>query len=314
MTEVRYITNSEVMDYQLCKRDWAIGYVLQMGPTREHVHEKRERGAVVHSVFEDYYNGQLKGDPVDMAASFAFHAASLRARYDDSEEDQPAIDKALKYAESIVGGYEEWLAEEGEDSDLQILSAEEEVMAPVPGLGDANILLLGKLDARFLRQRDGARIGMDHKVVQNFPDITKHAHLSTQFKHYMLLERLTLDKNQWSDGMVINMARAVLRSGNAAPPFYGRHEVRHSDETLRVYWQQLVRTIKEMLELEDKILTGKTPLEEILPTPTRDCSWRCSFFHGCPMVDDGSDWNDYVNVSFTHRPPLERYRSIGAPT
>jgi hypothetical protein len=303
---VRYVTNSEIVDYLTCRRSWAIKHVFHKGQVAEHISESRATGTFVHAGLEQYYLSDRQDDIV--AAIHYEHAKAIERAVDPttgliSEDDKNAADRALEFALIIVEGYQEWLAEEGADSDLVLVSAEEAVEHEIlPG-----VKLLGKMDTVFLRERDGAKILFDHKVVQNFPDMHKTAHLSPQFKTYLALHK-ALGEEAWVDALVVNMLRKVKRTASAKPPFYERLEVRHNNATLRNHWLQMQSTIERMVVDEMRILDNPKLLEHaIQPTPSRDCSWRCLFYEGCSLVDDGSDWEGYIEVAFTDVNPLERY-------
>jgi hypothetical protein len=221
----------------------------------------------------------------------------------------------------MVTGYLEWLEQEGADSYLKFISAEEEISVLFPSdqiQGIKPTSILGKLDARFLDERSGARVFMDHKSVQNFADREKTAHLDPQFLFYSLIEYLTLTEEQmegttdveWTDGGIINMARRVKRSGTAKPPFFKRKDVRHSIHELRNFYVRTAGEILRVLQTEQTLESGVDHHMACPPSPTRDCSWDCQYIQLCPIVDDGSDASGFIKDVFSVVDPLERYDTI----
>jgi len=299
---VRRFTNSELSEWRDCRRRWWFKHYRKLGPREKHINENQEIGNIYHEAIAHGYETNWA---IDVEAVVAYLVFVLEEKH-TCEICEPKIKKVREYSEKMVTGYVEWLAEEGVDQDLILLSTEEEITAP-SGLEDIN--LLGKIDARFQRESDGFIFFMDHKSVQNLTDRPKWAHLDTQFKFYALLEKLTKTDGTYTDGGIINMARRVKRSATAKPPFYGRFEVRHSDEELRQFWWSTHHTIRDILEAERKIIENQGMTNHLYPSPSQDCTWKCEFFNACPMVDKGEDLEDYLQAAYIEIDPLERYSS-----
>jgi hypothetical protein len=253
-------------------------------------------------------HGYETGWAIDPEAVVAYLVFVLEDKHLGCEICEPKIKKIREYAEKMVTGYVEWLAEEGADQDLLLLSVEKEIEVPSAFQGHT---LLGKIDARFMRESDGFRFFMDHKSVQNLTDRPKWAHLDTQFKFYAMLEKTASvhedDSDILMDGGVINMARRVKRSATAKPPFYSRFEVRHSDEELRNFWYSTHATIQDILEARRRIIENGGMTSHLYPSPSQDCTWKCEFFNACPMVDKGEDLEGYLEAAYITIDPLERY-------
>lgn len=323
----RYFTNSELALKRRCWRHWYFQHYLKIFRQRESVHEARYTGNLVHlGVAEMYNQGH---DPL---AVIAYEAATDRATEEQSlvdagdmaraliEQNIETIGKSEELALIIVEGYIEWLEEEGADSYLQFLSAEEElaVVVPSPTLQDMRpdgVMLLGKLDARFLDERSQARVFMDHKTVQNFPDLEKWAHLNPQFLYYGLIEYLfhleeKAGEATWTDGGILNMLRKVKRTARATPPFYKRKDVRHSIHELRNFFSRTVGEMTTILNAEDQLEAGVDHHLVCPPTPTKDCSWDFPYIHLCSIVDDGSDAAGFIQEAFIIGDPLARYDTV----
>lgn len=302
---MKYLTNSELKVWRRCRRWWYFQHYLNLAPNREHLSEARETGSVVHAAIAEAYETNWAQDP---ESTVVLACERLREAYAESETDLETIDRIEDYARLIVTGYLQWLEEEGADQGLTLVATEEEVSFEMHGTG---VTILGKLDARFQREMDGARVFMDHKVVGNLTDYPKWAHLDPQFKMYHTLERLTKAEEEWTDGGIINMLRKSKRTSRATGPFYMRWEVRHNVHELRAFYQQLHEAAKEMLWVEGRLREGiwqSHMAAKMAPTPSVNCTWECPFFSACPMMDDGSDIAGYLEAAYTVVDPLERYQ------
>lgn len=323
----RYYTNSELGTFRDCPRRWYIQHYLKRARKREYLNENTEIGNGVHFAVAEHYNSGLQSDIVaDVVLYFA------RLREEQALGENPSdgeiaiveanletIDKAEAYAKIMVEGYVQWLEEEGEDSYLQFISAEEEVAVEFPsdGLPKDGIekpFLLAKLDARFIDERTGARVFMDHKSVQNFVEREKWAHLDPQFLFYSLIDYLqnladaaSPDEVPWTDGGIINMLRRVKRTARSTPPFYKRFIVRHSIIELRNYYVRVAGEIARIQDTELKLDAGLQHQLVAPPHPSRDCDWKCPYMQLCAMMDDGSDVDGYMETALVIRDPLARY-------
>lgn len=325
---MRYFTNSELGTMRRCPRKWYFEYYLSIKKIYENKNLAVASGIYLHEGIADMYNGGQ--DPL---STVTLLAATDRAEQETMlmgagenaqlkiSENLEIINKAEELALIMVQGYLEWLSEEGADSYLQFISAEEEISVLFPSdqiQSMKPVSVLGKLDARFLDERSGARVFMDHKSVQNFADREKTAHLDTQFLFYSLIDYLTLLEDQvdgntdvaWTDGGIINMARRVKRTGTAKPPFFKRKDVRHSIHELRNFFIRTSGEILRVLQTEASLDANVDHRSACPPSPTRDCSWDCPYIQLCPIVDDGSDASGFIEDVFSVVDPLERYSSI----
>jgi hypothetical protein len=327
----RYFTNSELATKRRCARKWYFNHYLKIFRQRERYNLNQYIGILTHLAVAEMYNSHH--EPL---STIAYQAATDRAAEEDAMVDAPesakaihlenleAIAEAEAFATLIVEGYIEWLAEEGPDSYLQFVSAETELSVAFPldsiqQRREDGVYLLGKLDARFIDERSDARVFMDHKTVQNFPDLEKWAHLNPQFLFYGLIEYLTiLGQSQnaeevagtWTDGGIINMLRKVKRTARSTPPFYKRKEVRHSIHELRNFFARTSGEISAILDIEDQLDSGVDHHLVCPPNATRDCSWDCPYMQLCAIVDDGSDATGFIQEAFVVGDPLKRYETV----
>lgn len=196
--------------------------------------------------------------------------------------------KQVDLAARMIEGYIEWLEETGADEGLEVVSTEQILEAELyPG----GPVVRSKCDRRVRdHSLPGAPIRiLDEKTVQNLSDLPKLMRLETQFKHYMLVERLQPDAGsaELTTGAILSMLRKVKRTKSAKPPFYGREDVYHTDDELRAYWHEVLNEILDIEAMEDR-LDGTAEEDQhfvAYPTPTRDCTWRCDYFVPCTMMD-----------------------------
>lgn len=274
----RPYTNGELDLFRRCRRAWWFKFHRGLQRVRE---EKevghRELGSLVHAACEALYSG---GGP--LAAMRVLHEAEEAAG-----ENRDAL-KQVDLAARMIEGYIEWLEETGADEGLEVVSTEQILEAELyPG----GPVVRSKCDRRVRdHSLPGAPIRiLDEKTVQNLSDLPKLMRLETQFKHYMLVERLQPDAGsaELTTGAILSMLRKVKRTKSAKPPFYGREDVYHTDDELRAYWHEV---LNEILDIEAMELRLEGVPEEdhhfvAYPTPTRDCTWRCDYFVPCTMMD-----------------------------
>lgn len=324
----RYFTNSELSTARRCLRKWYFSNYLQIYPRYDRVNDTVLIGILCHDALEAKY-----GQNQDPLAQLVYtvenmvleqEALVVKGINDEKlaiiERNIDTIREAADFSRIILEGYMQWLEEEGPDSHLTLVSAEEEavVLMPTDFGTDKSVLLLAKLDARFHNQMNNARVFMDHKTVQNFSDREKWAHLDTQFRFYALIEYLRLleeganpIEGTWTDGGILNMLRKVKRTSRSTPPYYKRKEVRHSLIELRNFFQRTTGEIARILQLEEALDSGVEHMTICPPTPTRDCAWDCPYMTLCAFTDDGSDAKGYIEAVYITRDPLERYKSVG---
>lgn len=282
----RYITNSELNCYRECKRKWWLTWYRKLKLNPEYAKPSAATlGSAVHGALEALY----KGEDWD---------AVLTALQDDSEETS----KQLDLARVMVGGYIEWLEETGADSNIEFLANEEQIEVPHP---DLPVTLMGKLDAR-IRILEPEGFGfLDFKTVGNLSDIPALADLNDQFKHYSLLMKLRDPDSRFSGG-IWRMLRKVGRSARAKPPFYGEFTKLYNEHQLSSYDRQMRGLIVSILRDERILEGGKAdPLTVVPPTPHRDCNWKCEFRTVCPMFDDGSRVEEFIEDYYVTINPLE---------
>lgn len=312
MTKV--LTSSEVSVWQACRRQWWLSQYRKLGRDESFAFNTTSSiGNVYHAALEAYYGrGE---DPVEFARLY-YGQAILEAQEKlvaiELDTVISAIDKEAELVLIMLEGYVELVLEEGYDEDLEVLGAETRATEELTD----DLVLQGKIDAPARKKSEpNVLLQIDHKTTGDLVSIPKTAQVNQQFLNYNLLAflRARREGGQRTDGIVVNMARRVKRTARAKPPFYGRHEVRHSDEQLRSHWRHLLSVGQQILEATARLDRGENPHGVCPPTPTRDCTWRCPFSGPClsGMFDDGSDVEGYLAANYVEIDPLARYKKEG---
>jgi hypothetical protein len=303
------LTNSEMQEFRRCKRKWWLkNYRRMSSPTEGQPGSALSLGNVVHDALAAMYDPEIRADPVTHVELWA-----IRATEDDPFSAE-GISADAEMAKIMLTGYQEWLAAEGADMDLEIQGTERFVEVPLVVEGH-EVTLLSKLDAPVRRVSDGAILAFEHKTTGSFDKVLKRAKLDTQFLTEHLVRFLeALEKGMSQDeaehlcqGVLLNMLRKVKRTARANPPFYLREPVTHNVIELRNHWRHVVSVAKEIEATKARLDSGEDHHSVCPPNPTDDCSWDCPFYAICVMADDGSDFEGALDSIYDEKDPLERY-------
>jgi PD-(D/E)XK nuclease superfamily len=304
------ISNSEIQTWKACHRRWYLAYYRELGLRRDlqSAVGARQLGTRVHVALSALY---VTGESPLQALQEVY--AEDRAQIDS--EDVLALEKLAKeydLAHAMVEGYLQWIEETGADEGMTFVSSEEVIEVPsgVPG-----VRLRGKLDQRWKRNVDGARLFVDHKTVADFESHVRTLPLNEQMPFYHLLEYLdALAKTgdeplERTDGALYNMLRKVKRTARATPPFYHRVEVRHNKEELRSAWIRSMAVIEEIVITRQKLDSGADHRYVAYRKASNDflgCK-GCDFLQVCSLFDDGSNAEGLLREYYVHLDPHERY-------
>lgn len=296
------VSNSEIGTFKDCKRKWWLSYYLGLEPKAVKKTGALAFGTRIHKCMEEFYkNGVHPTDTNNLliAQDREFIITTGTGGQLDDLEKEEAMGQAM------MDGYIDWLEETGADSDLEITHSEKKLSAL---LFNGLVELRGKVDMRVRRRTDNARMPFDFKTVAQYDTYTKIAHMSEQLKLYLTLEIMNADgpEDRVSGGKY-RLLKKNMRTAKAKPPFYMDFNVNHNKKTLDNYWVSLHGVIQDMLDLRQQLDAGADPTQVAYPTPTNDCTWKCPFYTACPMFDDGSAVDEYIDDKFTQHDPYERY-------
>jgi PD-(D/E)XK nuclease superfamily len=302
VTEPLIASNSSIQAYKRCKRKWWLTYYRGLKPVIIRFTGPLALGSRVHLALEQKY-----GYGKDLLDSHAKLVAQDRALMLMDSFDTGELDADAELGRIMLEGYEQWVAEEGMDAYLQVISAEEKLELPMM---EGRVNLIGKLDIRFRRLTDGVRLFGDFKTSANFRDLTSIAHMDEQQLLYHVLETKQPEEVR-CDGGMYRLLKKVKRGPSARPPFYEQMEVRHNIFMLRSFWARLHGMLTDMLATKDALDDGADPMVVAYPTPNRNCAWDCNFFAICPMFDDGSAAESAVEMAYTTGDPFAYYEVQG---
>lgn len=305
MTDIR-LSNSEMAAFRRCKRKWYVTVyrrlALKLGAQPG---SALSIGTVVHDALAAYYDPDLKADPVTY----------VQEMYSAEIADKPGLEDDLLKEQALVvamlEGYLIWLADEGIDSDIQVLGTERMVEVPLI----AGATLISKLDAPVFRERDGARLAFEHKTVGGLDEPLPMLKLDTQlltehlvlFLDYIRKGASTEEAYAQCHGILYNMLKKVKRTAAAKPPFYRRVDVPHNLTELRNHWAHVVAIAREIQATRARLDAGENHHSVCPPNPKRECTWDCPVFRVCVLFDDGSDIEEALDAMYEEVDPLERY-------
>jgi hypothetical protein len=310
------ISNSEIQLWSRCPRSWFITYYLGFVPSDEPATGNKQLGGRVAVAMEGFYGYQL--DP--LAVLGLLYRFELE-KHPDAVED---IVAERDLAEIMVSGYLEWLAETGEDGDLEVVATETDLQVPLPGI--EGVMLRARMDRVVRQLSDGVLLFADDKTAATFE---KHEvlELDPQMKFYALMQHLATrdqDNAPVVNGGMINTLRRVKRTSKSQPPYYQRDRFRYNPDVTESTHHRVRQVCLEIINARgnlDAVYAAGGNLSQVnflqrtllrpVPIP-HDCKWSCSLAAGlCGMMDDGSDWPGVLQRSgrFTQADPYEYYRN-----
>jgi CRISPR/Cas system-associated exonuclease Cas4 (RecB family) len=303
------ISNSEIQTYKDCRRKWWLGTYRGLAKKEKEYTGPLKLGTRIHDALEQYY---VTGEHPMTAYGKLQRLDDQRFLQSDKATDVGEIKKFNSEAELgriMMEGYVEWQNEENRDSELEVVAAEKKLSYRLPEIARGRVELIGKVDLQVRRRSDGSRATLDHKSAVTFNPYYEFSHMSEQLMHYTMLETLNPDEDSTPvDGGIYNLLKKVKRTAAAKPPFYERIDVRFNKKTLNSFWTRTQGTVHGIMELRDALDNGADPLFVAYPRPRMDwgCS-KCPFFTVCPMIDDGSYAEDYIEDFYEQVDPNARY-------
>lgn len=300
MSGVVRLSNSEIQTFKDCRRRWWLNYYRALKPRGQDKTGALAFGTRIHAALDAHY---AQGTPLLKAHADLVEVDKSLLLQDF--RDVGALETEAEMGRIMLEGYEQWVAEEGIDAELEMISTEEIIIAP---LFNGEVELQGKLDMRVRRKADGVRLIRDFKTVGgSLSEYASMVHMNEQAMTYMLLESIKKDESQRSDGAIFTLLKKVRRTAAAKPPFYEHVEVRHNIFTMRSFWNRIHGTITDLMRVRTALDSGENPAYYAYPTPSRDCKWKCSFFAICPMFDDGSAVEQAISEMYEESDPYSYY-------
>lgn len=302
MSDVVRLSNSEIQTFKDCRRRWWLTYYRRLKPSQQEFTGALALGSRVHAALDAYY-----ADGVPLLKAHSELVQKDKELLEADFRDTFTLDGEAELGRIMLEGYLQWVEENGIDSELEIISTEETITAP---LFNGEVELTGKLDMRVRRKADGVRMFRDFKTVGgSLSDFANLAPMNEQILTYMLLESTKADEANRSDGGIFTMLKKVKRTASARPPFYDQIEVRHNIFTMRSFWNRIHGTITDIMRVRTALDANEDPSFHAYPSPSRDCKWKCQFYTVCTLIDDGSASEEALSEMFEQSDPYAYYGS-----
>lgn len=302
MSGIVRLSNSELQTFKDCRRRWWLSYYRRLKPRNQDMTGALAFGTRIHAALDAHY---AQGIPLLKAHADLVETDKSLLLQDF--RDVGTLETEAEMGRIMLEGYEQWVAEEGIDAELEMISTEETIIAPLFG---GEVELQGKLDMRVRRKADGVRMFRDFKTVGgSLSEFSSMAHMNEQVMTYMLLESTKVDESERSDGGIFTLLKKVRRTAAAKPPFYEHVEVRHNIFTMRSFWNRIHGTISDLMRVRTALDSGENPAYYAYPKSSRDCKWKCSFFAICPMFDDGSAVEQAISEMYEESDPYAYYET-----
>jgi len=302
MSGIIRLSNSEIQTFKDCRRRWWFSYYRRLQPKQKDFTGALALGSRIHAALDDHY---ANNTPLLIAHTNLVETdrATLMAEF----RDTASLETEAELGRIMLEGYEEWVEDNGIDAELEMISTEETIIAP---LFNGEVELQGKLDMRVRRKGDGVRMFRDFKTVGgSLSDFANLAPMNEQVLTYMLLESTKNGEDERSDGGIFTMLKKVKRTASAKPPFYDQIEVRHNVFTLRSFWDRIHGTIADLMRVRVALDSGEKHQYVAYPRPSRDCKWKCQFFTVCTLMDDGSAAEQAISEMYEVSDPYAYYES-----
>lgn len=298
------ISNSEIQSFTDCPRRWWLTFYRGLKQKSTAPVGPLSIGSRVHRALEEGYSSPGRGE-----AALSVLAQTIAEDVSKAVELE-VMDEFLSETELcriMLEGFIEWASEEGLDSGWEVVTHERIVKAPPINMVGQRVILKGKLDQMVRREMDGALFMRDWKTTQTMKPVMMA--FGPQLKMYLLLLSLTEPDARVSGGQFVFLKK-VKRTTRANPPFYSMEPFYVSSTELESFFTSLVATLERLVAANSRLDNGGDPKQIAPPRPTRDCEWRCPFYHACPMFDDGSDVERYLAENFEEVDPYQYYGEI----
>lgn len=299
-------SNSEFQTFTDCGRRWWLSYYRGLKPLAEKPVGPLSIGSRVHRALEEGYSSPGRGE-----AAMSVLLDSLTEDYPKASQLGPEVLKQFQSEAELcvimLEGFVQWASEEGLDAGWEVVAHERIVKASPMDIHGERVIFKGKLDQMIRRDMDGSLWMRDWKTTQTMTPVMMA--FGPQLKMYLLLLALTEPDAQVSGGQFVFLKK-VKRTARANPPFYSIEPFYVGPPEMESFFLSTMGTAKRMVETMQKLEAGGNPLELVPPRPTRDCSWRCPFYLACPMFDDGSNVEGYLEANYTSGDPYAYYGDL----
>lgn len=277
---------SAVKRFKRCPRSFWLMYGTGTGDGLEKASDpdkpasgQRDEGTLTHALVEA---GYLSGPEIIPEV-----LANLQIAQFGDQALTKEWSKVYRLSERMATGFFEWTAETGADATEETLELEKRYSAFAGTFLGDDVYITGKVD-RLYRDTVTGQIGMDDWKTTDSLKAPPHLDFDDQKLTYdWLLTMNGIDAATFRHTQL----KKVLRTPQAAPPFYMRHPTTVSREQREAHRRHLGATITKMVAAVQMVEQNIDYHHDYLePTPTRDCGWDCDFIAVCPLMDQGDYW------------------------
>lgn len=300
------VTQSDLTSFMSDRLTWALGSYLGLRPRNTPVLGPLVLGTRVHAALERFY-----GFSHDLVESYNDIAQEELGSLQSSGVvfDQAAWQKEAELGRIMLEGYDIWLQDTGADANFKVVGVEQK-LSHIIDVDGYPVELRGKIDLRVKNTFTNQHLVVDFKTTNSFEKLVSTAHLSSQLKIYMLLERLVhkTDPEHYLQGALFIMFRKVRRGPTSKPPYYDRFEVHHSPARLKSYYFQVFGILRQYVHAVQALDAG-VDWRLVVPHTPHPWTQYNDFKHVIDMMDDANDKNvqDMISDLFVQQDPHARY-------
>jgi hypothetical protein len=315
------IRTSERRDFKRCQQRWSWAWRHGLKPKREN--NKLWFGSGIHVALAEWYlKGTDRGPhPAKTWMKWVGEEQTYIKTYGLTPDENEWIE-ARELGALMLLNYTDTY---GEDLDWNVIATEQTFQAKVeiPDVPNGFIIYTGTFDGVY-RLPDGTLWLMEHKTASSLPQ-TGFLELDDQAGSYFLMAEIVLrhqgliGPDEKLDGIMYNFLRKAKpddrpvnefgqylnKNGSVSKvqgsPLFMRYPVWRNDRQRDMQRQHIVAEARQMWEIRQSHL-------QVTKTPTKDCSWDCSFYQMCQLHESGDDWEEFRNSAFVKRDPYSDHR------
>jgi len=283
-----------------CRLKWYLTF--QEGFLTKQVNPNFWLGTLVHQALSSWYLKETT-DPAHMFHELGEESieqerqAVLEASGQDLDYDN--VEDLLDYLHLgtvMLEGYQDW---DAEHRDFDVIDSELAYYLPLTTIDGQGFTFVARLDL-ISENSDGIR-PIDFKTAKDFRAI-KTLDQDMQFRRYPWVMRMS--HPEWAEDVIGSIwlgLRKIAPSNRSKPPYFGKEEVDLTDAEFEGVGQELIAEVTEMLAVERRLDAGEDHRNMIWPTPTFDCSWKCTYFRNglCQVWRAGLDVRQFGDVHGT---------------
>lgn len=273
------VRQTEMTDFTTCRRMHWFRYVHNVVPApSEYPVTNRDTGTAFHLGVAEILRGAGLGGAYAAIDKFVADESGLDR--EDYKRD-PDWSKVHDYATAMVTNYQGWRREH--ELPMETLAVEHAwELNPMRG-----ITLHGTIDAVLYDPLVDHLILRDYKTVSSFGQTPKEVDFQLRTYAYAWWKE-TGNVPRRAEHL---MAKRVKRVKSGMP--FERFQVPIDETILRRHEGHLMQRLSEIQQCSPDVESY-----ERYPNAGPHCDWKCSYKDVCPMVDDGSDYLEVLDLHY----------------